>query len=137
MVRKVNPYLILFILILVILLGIFLIFFKIDKYRQEFYSSFIASDNSIGFDLNNTAITFGIVKIGGSSTRNIVLENTFDRDVRIIINSEGEISNYLSISENDFKLAPKETKNISFYVNVPLNTTLKKYEGKIIISRYL
>ena len=124
-----NAFLIIMIiLILAMIIYLFYIFSILGK--EELYSSFIVSDH-IGFDLNKTALTFGLIQPGESATREINLANNFNKRVKIIFKSKGNISDFIIVSQNDFIMNPNETKTIIFSVFPPKNISLGKYEGKI------
>lgn len=100
--------------------------------REEFYARVVVT-NRIGVDANDTALVFGGVTPGGSSIKKIFLESDSGKDVKIEIYSEGEISEFLEVSENFFVLSKDEKKEISFIVKIPLETEFGTYEGKVII----
>lgn len=69
--------------------------------------------------LNGTTTTFTI-NITGPRITNVTLSVT------------GEISNWISFSENNFDVP--QSKLVTVYVNVPTNTIPRTYTGKIIIE---
>ena len=123
------------IIIILIAILVFLVFNLLDNIyldKKEIYASFSASD-IMGFDLNSTALTFGFLTPGNSASREIFLENRFEKDLNVKIIVNGEISKFLRISEENFILIPKERKKIGFSIYAPKDILLKKYEGKVII----
>ncbi|MDP2924968.1 MAG: hypothetical protein Q8N99_01205 [Nanoarchaeota archaeon] len=100
--------------------------------KERIYSSFIIGEN-YGFDLNKTALTFGMVKPGGSANRKLFIQNNYNKKILVEIKSSGDLNDYIVASENDFYLNPKETKNISFSIYAPDDIKLGKYEGYIIV----
>jgi len=125
-----------FVFILVILVLLVLIVLNVNRFlileQREIYSSFIVG-NHIGFDLNKTALTFGMVIPGQSGDRGLIIENTFNSKVKVSINAKGEISKHLIVSENDFYLGPGETKRIGFSVYPAEDAEFGEYEGVIQI----
>lgn len=126
-----------FIFIFLILIIIYLVYVQINNFfvldKVNIYTEVILGDKP-GFDLNKTALTFGRVVPGSAGSRGIVIKNDFEKSVRVEITSNGEISEFLIVSENDFVLMPKEERNISFSVLFPLGSEMKKYNGWIEIK---
>ena len=123
---------------LFILLGIIVVMvlcFGLVRYnlveKKEYIAKFEVGELP-GFDLNSTALTFGRIPPKSSSTRSILLKNDFDKRVFVSLSSTG-LSNYLSISENDFFLGPGENKTVSFFINVPASTGYGTYVGRVEI----
>ena len=127
----------LFVFIFLVLIAVCLIFFHINSFfildEVKIYTGAILGDKP-GFDLNNTALTFGRVVPGSGASRDISIKNNFDKPINVIITSKGEISDFLIASENDFILMPNEGRNISFSVFFPKGSEIKKYEGWINIK---
>ncbi len=121
-------------IILFILIGLlFLYLFFLDS--EELYTSIIVGNHS-GFDLNSTALTFGLITPGQSASRafNVTNENFFK--TKFVIMGKGDIFDFLTVSENDFVLYPGQSKRIIATVDIPLNTLKNTYDGKIIVSQY-
>jgi len=128
-------------IILIGLVGIILLsilFVNYNILEKKEYAVKFEIGGSPGFDLNSTALTFGRIPFGSSSTRSILIKNDFDRTVFVSLSSSKEISSLLSISENDFFLKSGENKTLSFFVYSYPNITAGKYEGdvKLVVSRY-
>tara|TARA_Y100000310_G_scaffold107197_1_gene105674 strand:- start:217 stop:654 length:438 start_codon:yes stop_codon:yes gene_type:complete len=122
---------------IILLLGTILFNNFLILNENKIYVSATISEK-VGFDLNITALTFGNVIVENSASRKINIQNKMNRKVKIKINSRGEISEYLFVSENNFILNPGEKKGIDFLIFFPEETKMKKYEGVIkIISRRL
>jgi len=125
------------IFIFLILIFIYLVYIQINNIfildNIKIYTEAILGDKP-GFDLNKTALTFGRVVPGNSASRGISIKNNFDKKIMVSITSEGEISDFLSVSENEFILIPNEERNISFSVLFPKGSEMKKYKGWIEIK---
>jgi len=123
-------------LVFLILIIMFLIFNLYNSFRilekKEILASFFISEH-IGFDLNNSALTFGLVQLGHSSSREVFVENNYDIPVLVTIKSNGDISDFLIVSDNDFILKPNEKKQISFSVFPSKDTEVKEYKGVVEI----
>lgn len=120
------------IIVLLLLLGIILLTEYNEIEKRSLYTSFVIADK-IGFDLNKTALTFGQINKGGGANRGINISNDNPYDVKVIIKVEGEISEYISVSDNEFYLEPGEIKKLDFYVSVPEEIEKGKYDGSINI----
>lgn len=76
---------------------------------------------------------FGAIQENQSGSRNLEISNTFEEEIEISIKSSGEISDYLIVSENNFKLSSSESKNITFTIYTSGLIDYRKYSGEIII----
>ncbi len=125
-------------LIILIILIIFLFFFNLLSYssvleKKVIYSKVLVGD-SLGFDVNGTALTFGMITPqGASSSRNINLSNFYGKEIKVEIFAVGDIAKFLSISENNFVLKKNETKTIKFVATSPKNTEYGTYDGNVFI----
>ncbi len=90
----------------------------------------------IGIDVNNTALTFGIVPPGSTSTRELILTNTINKDLKIILKAEGPTKDFISFQENNFLLKSSETKKIFVYTTAPLTDENKIYTGIVKIYSF-
>jgi len=133
-----NSFLNIFLLIVFTVAGVILIMsLVIAPNRQVIKTSFIVSDK-VGFDLNKNELTFGSIQPGGTASRALTIQNNFNRDIMITLNSEGNIKDYLTVSENDFVLRPSEQKNVTFTAFSYKNQSYGNYTGKInIIFKYV
>jgi len=110
-------------------------FFIIDNQpldKTVIPASFLLGERT-GFDLTPGELTFGKIEINQSASRGILISNNFNRPIKIIIESKGDISKNLIVSENNFKLEPNESKEITFSIFTKGLTEFKSYEGKVII----
>ena len=95
------------------------------------YDSTVIVGDHIGFDLNTTALTFGMVTSGGtSSNREIIITNA-DLLQKVEIYGQGEIFDWIIIPESSFIIEPNTNKNISFSISVPDNVSFGEHTGKI------
>jgi len=123
---------IILLVLVVSLLGYFLVDNLMTIEKQDIYTSFAAGDH-LGFDLNKTALTFGMVVPGGSGSRSMNFSNDHDMRAKVVIRAKGEIADYLIVSENDFILEPGEEKEVGFVVYPPKNISFGLYEGQVDI----
>jgi len=135
--RARGSYLFILLGILLILAWI-LIFINFNVLEEKEYAVKFEVGGTPGFDLNSSALTFGRLPAGSSSTRSVLIQNDYDTRVFVSLFSSKSVSKMLVISENDFFLEPQESKAISFFVYASPNASLGEYNGqvKIRISRY-
>ena len=119
------------IFILCILLYSNLIDFISTYETREIYAQVVIS-NGFGVAINGTSLIFGMIPQGGTSRKEIMLENNYKEDARFKIYIEGNISDFLIVSENNFILKPNETKTLTFTTHPPNNAGLGTYDGKVI-----
>ena len=100
--------------------------------KKTIPARFILGKNS-GFELSPTELTFGKIGINQSAARDITVSNTFGETIIISIESSGEISKNLIVSENKFRLEPNESKNLTFSVYTRGLTEFREYLGEVII----
>ncbi|MDP3027591.1 MAG: hypothetical protein Q8N63_07845 [Nanoarchaeota archaeon] len=120
------------ILILAFILNIYL-FISLSRIieTRELYASIIVSDK-IGFDLNLTALTFGEVIRGGSSEREVNIENNFGFPIEVDIYGKGDIKKFI-IPFKD-KIEKDKKKNIVISASAPLNADFGEYFGEVVIK---
>ena len=120
-------------LILATILIVLILIFRAPINKQSILTRFVAGEN-MGFDLGPGNINFGQIVPGYSASRNITITNTLERPTLTEIESSGEISNYIIVSDNNFILQPNESKNILFSCFPPKDIELREYPGKITIT---
>jgi len=109
-----------------------------------FYNFFIVLDveeigidltigDHIGFNIDTDAIHFGTLPKGAEGKRKITIENKFDRTVRTNIKIGKDISKFISVSENNFKLKANEEKNVTFIAKAPLDEEFRMYNSTVRI----
>ena len=97
-------------------------------------ATFIVGKN-VGFDLNTTALTFGKLAPGGSSTRNMTIANLREFPIRVNILADRNISSFLT-TETEFLLFPGEKKDIAFTLSVPSNLSYGNYSGRVLFEMH-
>jgi hypothetical protein len=133
--KKTKGFLFLLILFVIILvLGVFLLNNLIDYLsvleKQELYARVIVSDH-YGVDVNSSALIFGMIAPGSSSTRKTTITNDHNQKVNVEILVEGDIEEFLQISENDFDLKTGESKELIFTAISSRDKELRTYDGKV------
>ena len=81
-----------------------------------------------GLNVDSDALRFGTVPPGGSGRRNISIENDDVANI-VTIEAYGDIASWVYVSENDFYMAPSESKSIEVTVNVPEDTPVRDYRN--------
>lgn len=104
--------------------------------EKDFYSYLIVSDHA-GFDLNNTAFTFGMISPGGSASRGLITENKYEFPIEVEIKPKGEIANF--VRKQKATVSANETKEIGISAYAPTGTKYGNYTGSIhvVVKRYL
>jgi hypothetical protein len=129
--RRLSYFLIFFsfIILLISLIG----FFSSDQILQSetFFASVNVTDR-IGFDVNSSALIFGNVIRGGSSTRHINLRNGYEYPVVAIVRAEGEIEELLHFDKG-ILVGEGETKRVGFSV-IPSSDEDGLYVGNVTIE---
>lgn len=136
-INKLKLKIILVVLIVFIfILSVFLYSNLIDYLsvleKKEIYASVTVSD-SYGFEINGSALMFGMTTPGSSASKSIDLTNDYDSEVRVEIYSKGEIGRFLEISENNFLLGVGESKEVNFAVVIPENIDYRVYDGRVFV----
>ena len=94
----------------------------------ELYSNVEVSADKGGFDLNTTALTMGIIKLGGASRRTINFTNDYDFPVLVKISAKGNIT-YLLQYETPVFVESGEKISIKFQATSTRETPVGEYEG--------
>lgn len=132
---KENILILLSLLVIIFVLGVFLFNNMIDYLsvleKKEVYANIIVSDH-YGVDVNSSALVFGMTLPGGSSVRETTLTNEHNQEVNVELFVEGDIKEFLQISENNFNLKSDESRKIFFTAFVPKDKELGTYDGKVI-----
>lgn len=86
----------------------------------------------IGLNTDTDAIYFGTTLPGTSVNREIVL-NT-DKDIKVNLKLSGNISSFVQIPENNFRLNKDMQKSIKLRAIIPLNAAKGLYAGILKIT---
>jgi hypothetical protein len=93
----------------------------------------------MGVNTDSEALYFGKNYPGGTSLRQINITNDYNYPVVVSIKVEGEIAQFITVSDNDFYLEPKERKTIRYYLETRDDTPYQNFTGitRVVISRSL
>ena len=130
---KLKQLIILLISIILICIGAVLIIYYTQIIKHVDYMDMdVTTGSYIGFNLDPDAMHFGVLGPGRIAKRELVIENNFNKEVLIIIKIKGNISDMITISDNNFILNPGQNNTVTFACQIPQgtpdNTT---YAGRI------
>lgn len=120
----------LFIASLIIFLSVLYLNFIIVLEKKEIITTVIVGDKS-GFDLNKTALTFGMITPGSSSQRNLVIENNYNFPVKVELRVGGDIKRFL-VFKKIIYLDVGEKKTIGINAIASIDEKSGDYYGKMI-----
>jgi hypothetical protein len=118
---------------LVVLVFVIIIFTNPVLDKKIIPANFYLTENP-GFDHAEGELRFGGIPINQSGSRKLEIYNSFDSQIKISIESSGEITPHLIVSENDFYLKQNESKDVSFTVYTTGLKEYREYSGEIIIK---
>ena len=99
------------------------------------YNMSIIVDDHIGFDTDNTTLSFGMVVPGAaSSIRYIHLKNSNDHPVTAEFRCSGEMAEWVSLHGKERVLAPQEEAKVPVMAAAPKNTGFGNYTGLMRIT---
>jgi hypothetical protein len=118
---------------------IYILFFSLSSLYLKsntisiIYDTKLIVDDRVGFDVSPDAITFGMIPQGNSASRAInIISSDYEQKVQILV--RGNISKFLTISENIVFVKANEDKKINFDVYIPTDTKFGEYSGEIKIK---
>ncbi len=124
-----------FISFVVFLMSASMYFYYYYPISEFTYSStaFVTKDLA-GFDLNSSSITFGSIALGGSSTRNILINNSYPFSVRVKPYVEGDISKIINYSY--LEVEPYQSSKFQLTISADSIDQLGNYTGNISIKLF-
>ena len=133
MLRKKRNRIILAIAVFAVSIMVFfsVIFLNRTIEEREFYAKLEVSNIS-GFDLNSSALTFGLIMPGNSASRNLIIENNYGFPIMLVVSAIGKIERFLMF-EKIARVNTGERKVIGISAVIPDKTKYDVYEGKVII----
>lgn len=100
---------------------------------KEYYASVNITIDKGGYDLNASALTFGRVAKGGSSTRNLIVKNDYDFPIVAEISARGNIEPLLTF-EKEILVKKGETRKVAFSAIARNETVPGFYSGFIEVK---
>ncbi len=101
---------------------------------SSFQASATITEDLEGFDLNSSALTFGSVPVGGTSTRAILVNNSYSFPIRVEPVIDGSISKM--VIYGPLIIQPYEASSFQITVFADLNTSLGNYTGNVLIRLF-
>ncbi|GEM_PF-1277064 len=128
-------YIFLFLAISVIssFFSVFILFSKPLEIK-EVDAKFIIGENP-GFDLNSSALVFGRIPPGGSSTRKVVIDNSFSFPIEVKILASRNIAEFV-IAQPVTIIEAGKNASIPISVYIPQDNGFGDYYGKIRFEIY-
>jgi len=86
--------------------------------------------DNVGINVDTDAVWFGGVVQGGASMRPVIL--TSSRDSKVVVKAKGEFAEWVSVSQNNFKIKADEPFEVQVKAHVPQDAELRNYEGTVV-----
>jgi hypothetical protein len=87
-----------------------------------------------GFDTSNKSLNFARISPGSGAIKYIDI-NT-NKDVKVNIYAEGNISQFITFSEQQFNMQKNNHKQVVVMLDVPIDTQLGNYSGNVRVYFY-
>ncbi len=96
-------------------------------------------EDTLGVNTDTDKLWFGKVVPGGISERKVDITNEYNFPIFVSIKLDGELSDYVTVSENNFVLQPAEKRIVYYYATTTKETPLGNYTGitRVVINRAL
>lgn len=119
-------------ILIILIVNLFFNYFAGLKpiYTQTFFAS-VEVGNIMGFDVNGSALTFGMVMPGGSSVRKLNFTNEYEFPVLIEVIGKGDIAGFLSAGK--VMVGKGEEKIISIGAYAQPNASYGVYSGNVSV----
>jgi hypothetical protein len=109
--------------------------FSFERVRYPSNATVIKTeDNVIGFDIDKENLNFGLMQAGGSGQRFIDIANTYDQEAKVRLSAYGNMSKFISFSDNNFVLRKNENQTIAITFRTDNTTTTGVYTGEIDLT---
>ncbi|MBU4070321.1 MAG: hypothetical protein KJ646_05030 [Nanoarchaeota archaeon] len=139
--KKSDKFYLIIVFIFILSLVFFLFSFYLHKNivlkKQEIFTSLMIGDK-IGFDINGTALTFGMITPDSSSQRNISIENSYNFPIKVEFKLKGDIEEFLDFNKVVY-LNVGEVKELTLYALVPPGSEFGNYSGifNVVFKKHL
>ena len=94
----------------------------------------IAVGDHIGFAIGTPGLNFGTVPAGGSSSREIEIDDGIDGVSNVHLRVTGELHDWTYFSDNDFSVSGDEPRLVKIRVLVPPDAEPKSYTGRLEVN---
>ena len=105
-------------------------FYPADVKEIDIY---LKVSNYTGFNVNTSAVFFGTIIPSGMASRDIIVTNEDAEAHKVNIKIQGELNNWITISENGFSLESEQNRTIKLTLSVPYNAEYGNYTSKVKI----
>lgn len=85
----------------------------------------------VGINTDTDMINFGIVPGGSTGIRRINVTNNYDKELFVVIKTYGNFSDWISVSDNEFRIQPGSKEEITIKAKVPRDTDIGVYRGRL------
>lgn len=122
----------LFISIIVLVMSVSVYIYYITPLSEFSYdtTAFVTYDVA-GFDVNTSVITFGSIVPGGSSTRSLMVNNSYPFPIKVEPKIEGDIEKIITFEETIIE--PYQLSKFYLTVSADSIDLLGNYTGNVVI----
>ncbi len=89
--------------------------------------------NKMGFDLNSSSLTFGIVLPGSAGVKTVLIENNYDFPVKLRVLVSKELGDFI-FSDSEIIILSKGVVPVDFTLILPAEIALGNYSGKLMFE---
>ena len=126
-----------FIVLMICIAAILLLSFTISKsqvLQKQSIPIFVKVAPYVGLSVDKDKLHFGAVPRGGISRRMVFLYNNDTYVKSVSIKATGQASQWLRLSDNNFKLASYENKTLNLTISIPRDADYGNYTGNLILT---
>ncbi len=92
------------------------------------------SNETVGFNVDNMTLDFGIIPVGGMSKREFLFTDNFDWNETVFISVSGPAAAFVLLPSTTVRLTPHETQHFPVFARVQSNETINAtYVGRLSI----
>ena len=132
--NKMKKYIPAFILVIVATVMMTFIIYDTTVVYQRFEIPMkirVRADGYVGINTDTDSINFGSVPRGGTGEKVINVTNGDDKPHLIRIKSRGDISEWISVSDNNFIMQPGTVNEIKIKARTPMDINPGNYTGTL------
>lgn len=85
---------------------------------------------NIGLNADTDAIWFGKLMPGSSGERGVFLTNNATYPLKVTIIVKGKVTDWITISHNNFVLEPSSVQKVIFEAKAPMDASYGNYTGR-------
>lgn len=137
--NRLYSYILIFTILIIVFifgsLGTYMFYYsqKTIAYK-EFNLSVEVTERGTSFNTDTDKIDFAKNYLGGGGTKKINLYTK--QDALVMIQMTGNITQFLSLSENNLMMYANTTREITINLAIPKDSGLGEYEGKLKVYFY-